>query len=54
MPLPPPRGTFVGCRPSAGECINSCPTRNGTYVDDFESCPGLGDPHHVRGGCFCN
>ena len=54
LPLPPPRGTFVGCRPSAGECMMSCPTGRGTYVDEYEECPGAGDPSFVRGGCFCN
>ncbi|MBX3227423.1 MAG: hypothetical protein KIT84_13800 [Labilithrix sp.] len=53
---PPPEappGTFIGCRPSAGECMNSCPTRQGSYVDDWPACPEAGDPLHVRGGCFC-
>lgn len=52
-PPDPPEGTFVGCRPSAGECTNSCPTRQGTYVPNWPACPEAGDPLGMDGGCFC-
>ena len=48
-----PEGTFVGCRPSAGECVNSCPTHAATYVADWPACPEAGDPPDMHGGCFC-
>lgn len=48
-----PDGAFVGCRPSAGECVMSCPTRRAAYVEGLPECPGPGDPPHVRGACFC-
>jgi hypothetical protein len=36
----PPEGSFyVGCRPTAGECVNSCPTRNAWMQEDPGSCP---------------
>ena len=50
----PPRGSFVGCRPSAGECAMSCSNRRGSYVADDPACPGPGDPEYVRGGCYCD
>ena len=54
-PPPPerPEGVFFGCRPSAGECLLSCPTRRGAYVEGWPDCPAASDPAYVRGGCFC-
>lgn len=42
---------YVGCRPSAGECKNSCPNRNGKA----KIMPELCDPKNKaeRFACFC-
>jgi len=49
--LEPPASThtYVGCRPSAGECLNSCPQRNGHFVAGSQRCKNERD----RGACFC-
>ena len=52
VPEQPPEGAvYVGCRTSAGECVNSCPTREAWSVQDPDSCP----PELGEGGvaCFC-
>lgn len=42
---------FVGCRPSAGECKNSCAERNGKAELDARLC----DPTSLaeRYACYC-
>ncbi|MBX3204300.1 MAG: hypothetical protein KF764_04490 [Labilithrix sp.] len=53
-PIPePPSGQLIGCRPSAGECAMSCPSRRGSFVERWPSCPEAGDPEWFRGACFC-
>ena len=46
-----PREFYVGCRPSAGECVNSCATRKAYWELDATKC----DPHdHFnRLACYC-
>ncbi|GEM_PF-5990922 len=51
-PEEPPEGAvYVGCRPSLGECVNSCPTRNAWGTEDPGSCP----PELGEGSvaCYC-
>ncbi len=47
-------GAFIGCRPSAGECINSCPSRQGRWVQAPAICDP-DDPFSPDGGgaCYC-
>ncbi len=42
---------FVGCRPSVGECFNSCPDHRAMAEEDREKC----DPESVweRFACYC-
>lgn len=42
-------GIFVGCAPSQGECVVSCPERNGKAYEADPSC------QHSQGGfgCYC-
>lgn len=42
---------FVGCRPSPGECVNSCATRRAIWEIDQTKC----DPqdHFNRLACYC-
>jgi len=42
---------FVGCRPSAGECANSCPDRKGRFLVPDARC-AAGDPRE-KGACVC-
>ncbi len=48
---PPPDHFFMGCRPSAGECMNSCPSRKGYAEAD----PSVCDPDSYYEGlaCYC-
>ena len=51
-PETPPEGAwYVGCRPSPGECVNSCPTRDAWMQEDPGSCPEEG----IEGAwaCYC-
>jgi len=53
VPEAPPanRYDFIGCRPSQGECLNSCPTRKGVTYRHPEVCPvEAGDGEFA---CFC-
>lgn len=40
----------VGCRPSAGECINSCPERRAMWFEDIAQCEF--DPSGLL-ACYC-
>ena len=42
---------FVGCRPSAGECIYSCPERNGAKFVESEECSSFDDREPFA--CYC-
>ena len=43
---------FVGCRPSAGECKNSCPERNGIFTKKAPKlCEQIKDPDSYL--CYC-
>ena len=50
----PEGAQLIGCRPSPGECINSCPTRQGRWVEDPSICDP-DDPFSSDGGgaCYC-
>lgn len=52
-PEPKPRNRvyFVGCRPSPGECVHSCPTRKAAWHEDKNLC----DPEDYRNrlACYC-
>lgn len=54
--LPPvkvPEGfMFIGCRPSAGECMNSCPSRSGMAQDSPEICKTGYDLEPFA--CYCS
>jgi hypothetical protein len=47
-------GFFMGCRPSPGECVSSCPTRKATSKVDPALCDP-DDPFSNDGGvaCYC-
>jgi hypothetical protein len=47
----PSTHTFIGCRPNAGECVNSCPNRQGYGVENTMRCPREA-PDGVF-ACFC-
>ena len=51
VPKPPKEDLYVGCRPSVGECQNSCAQRNGRA----EIIPQLCDPKSSweKFACFC-
>jgi len=46
-----PKKIFMGCRPSPGECINSCPTRRAAWETDATKC----DPKDYANklACYC-
>ncbi len=48
-----PGYAFIGCRPSPGECMNSCPTRGGIVAKkDAETCERIGDFYETF-LCYC-
>ena len=44
-----PESFFIGCRPTTGECVMSCPERNGFGMTDSVIC--VDDLEPVA--CFC-
>ena len=44
-----PESFFIGCRPTTGECVMSCPERNGFGMTDSVICGDDLEPV----ACFC-